>query len=78
MNDAQAIHELGGPTKLAARLKLKGVRVSAGAVIMWKINGIPWRFRPPVAEIADDEGLALPNNFLRVRLLPKQRRKKAA
>jgi hypothetical protein len=56
----ELIEALGGAKQVAADL-----RCSHGAVRNWMLEGrsIPWRFRPAIARIAADRGVALPENF---------------
>jgi hypothetical protein len=58
--DAKLIDHLGGSVKLAKRLRLK----HAEAVMNWRRRGIPWRWRPRLARMAERVGFQLPKNFL--------------
>ena len=61
------IDDLGGGTKLAAALTgLVGEPVDREAVYKWKENGIPWRWRQPVAVLAERAGVRLPEKFIEV------------
>lgn len=50
------IRELGGPSELRRRL---GVSTHN-----WPERGIPWRWRPKVARMAEEHGIAVPDDFL--------------
>lgn len=54
------IRKLGGITTLAKALGL-GIR----AVSNWTKRGIPWRWRTTIAEIAAEQGVELPPDFLK-------------
>jgi hypothetical protein len=65
-NHAALIDDLGGGTLLA-----EAVFGSVGpggkhreAVYKWKRNGIPWRWRLRVQELAQERGIPLPPGFL--------------
>ena len=56
----ELIKELGGPAKLA---KLLGIERTAVANWRQADRGIPWRFRPAVANLALKHGVTLPDDF---------------
>jgi len=53
------IDDLGGTGKLASELN-----ENASTVSMWKQRGIPWRWRPTIAQMAKDRGVEVPDDFL--------------
>ena len=59
MTDRDLIKALGGMSKVAARLQQK-----PAAVGNWMLRGIPWRWRPIVAALAEESGVPLPADFL--------------
>lgn len=56
---ATLIEDLDGPFALARRIALAGKAVSK-----WNQLGVPWKFRPIVAQIAEKKGVDLPPGFL--------------
>lgn len=69
MHDDHAvlIDSLGGGSALAEALW--GPRTGkkdrrAELVYAWKKNGVAWKWRPAVARIANERGVALPADFL--------------
>lgn len=58
------IHDLGGPSTVAAEL---GGDVTPKAVSNWGKRGVPWRYRPAVKALADKLGVAVPSGFLGTR-----------
>jgi hypothetical protein len=65
---ADIIENLGGGAALAMALwgDAAGTGRPAWRVYKWKTNGIPWKWRAAVAEIAGKSGARLPANFLSV------------
>lgn len=64
-NNADLIDGLGGATKMSARFaETFDIVVSAKAIHMWKVNGVPWKHRHAVAQFAQDDAVALPPGFL--------------
>jgi len=59
MEHREFIDSLGGTLILA---RLVGVR--AKAAWNWHERGIPWRFRPAIADFAKDRGVEVPTDFL--------------
>ena len=55
----EIIDVLGGTTKLAKKLNVSKTNVS-----MWRIRGIPWRWRPTIAKMAKARKIKLPKDFL--------------
>lgn len=54
------VQDLGGSGVVAKALKLKQNTVS-----MWGTRGrIPWRYRPALARLAEQEGVTIPADFL--------------
>ena len=53
------IEQLGGHLEVAKALGLAGNRVWN-----WRERGIPWRFRPTLAEMASEKGIKVPRDFL--------------
>lgn len=53
------IDRLGGSKAVAEALHQKQNTIS-----MWRIRGVPWRFRPALAALARRQGVSLPRNFL--------------
>ena len=56
------IRSLGGLTVVASALGVK-----PNAVSNWPKRGVPWRYRPAIAELAREKGVELPRGFLDVR-----------
>jgi|TARA_Y100000296_G_scaffold63416_1_gene73840 hypothetical protein len=54
------IESIGDTGAVAKTLGFKLSRVSN-----WKRNGIPWKYRLRIADIANERGVELPKNFLR-------------
>lgn len=65
MNDvADLIERLGGGTRIAADLAAAtGTPVDREAVYKWQERGIPWKWRPSVADLAKEKGLKLGPKF---------------
>ena len=65
-NHAELIRRLGGGTAVGTLLSERGHSVDREAIYKWQTNGVPWRWRPTVAEIAREVGLAaaIPDGFL--------------
>lgn len=59
MAHSKLIVELGGTGAVASALGQQD-----SAVSMWKRRGVPWRWRPAVAELAEAKGVELPEGFL--------------
>ncbi len=53
------IDRLGGSKAVAEALKQKQSTIS-----MWRVRGVPWRFRPAVVALAKRRGVSVPRNFL--------------
>ena len=65
MNHAKLIETLGGAKKIAAELHvMTGEDLSYDTVRKWKIQGVPWKWRVPVAALAQQQGKALPKQFI--------------
>ena len=61
---AEVIDALGGGTELAAALsKYLGKEIDRESVYKWKTNGIPWKYRTPIAVLADRKGVEVPKDF---------------
>lgn len=58
---ASIIKALGGPTAVARSL---GDDISTAVVWNWTRRGIPWRWRPAVADLAKGRDIATPPDFL--------------
>lgn len=64
---ATLIDQLGGGTVIAEAL-FGGIGERGrhrDTIYKWKRNGIPWRWRSAIVEIARERGVDLPDNFLR-------------
>lgn len=62
---ARLVDALGGGTKIARWLtEQSGELVDCEAVYKWKRNGVAWRWRPLLAQLARQRGIALPPQFL--------------
>lgn len=61
---ARLIDALGGGTKVGAELTKHGHKIDRATVYKWKINGVPWRWRQAVADIATRKDVAVPSGFL--------------
>ncbi len=62
---ARLIEKLGDGTAVAAWVSERtGEPVDREAVYKWKANGVAWKFRGAVAEMAKRKNVALPQNFL--------------
>jgi len=59
MDKPNLIDSLGGSGVVAGELSLKTNRVS-----MWRDRGVPWRWRPRIAELAREKGVQIPADFL--------------
>lgn len=55
----ELIAALGGVTTVAEALELKVSRVSN-----WGLRGVPWRYRPAIADLAKAKRVKLPPDFL--------------
>lgn len=65
MTDHDLIKALGGGTAVAAELsRLTGAPVDRERVYKWQENGIPLRFRIPLARILIRNGIGIPPGFL--------------
>lgn len=65
MNHRALIEQLGNGTKVAAWVsKAAGETVDREAVYKWAANGIPWKWRPFVAQMAQEQQISLPAGFL--------------
>jgi hypothetical protein len=53
------IDDLGGASAIAEQYGLK-----ANAVSNWRSRGVPWRYRPMLAERAKQMAITLPDDFL--------------
>ena len=53
------IDALGGAPKVAKELNLTTSRVGN-----WTVRGIPWRYRPAIAQLAKKQSVKLPPDFL--------------
>ncbi len=60
------IETLGGATKVAELLSAEtGEDVDREAIYKWrKLNRVPWRWRPHVAQVAKRSGVKVPAGFL--------------
>ncbi len=59
------IGKLGGGTIVAAWVsKRTGEPIDRERVYKWQSNGVAWKFRGAVAEMAKIENVPLPQNFL--------------
>lgn len=56
---AALIDALGGATALA-----REIGQPANVTGNWRKRGVSWRWRPAVAKIAEEKGVALPDGFL--------------
>ncbi len=66
MTHSELIEALGGGTKVADRLsEMVGEPIDREAVYQWRIRDvIPYRWRPFLAGIAQQEGIKLPKGFM--------------
>ena len=65
MNHASLIVSLGDGTELSKEINARtGRPVDRDAVYKWKRNGVPWRWRQVVADIARERNVLLPQGFL--------------
>jgi len=57
----ELIDALGGVKVVSEQLQ-----ASPGAVANWRLTGrqIPWHWRPTIAAIATEKGVAIPSDFL--------------
>jgi len=57
----ELIDALGGVKAVAEHLQ-----TSPGAVANWRLAGrdVPWRWRPALAQMAEQHGIAVPEGFL--------------
>jgi hypothetical protein len=61
---ARLIEGLGDGTVVAAQLSERsGKVVDREAVYKWKVNGVPWRWRPHITAMANKKGIQLPQDF---------------
>lgn len=63
----EIIDALGGVTVVARRLSdVTGTDVSIGMVSNWKRDGISWRYRPAIVQLAREnyQIMKLPDDFL--------------
>ena len=55
------VQALGGSGSVAKALGLK-----QNTVAMWRLRKrIPWRYRPALADLAEQQGVAVPRDFLK-------------
>jgi hypothetical protein len=59
MAHSKLIKDLGDTGVVAAALGQQD-----SAVSMWKRRGVPWRWRPALAQMAEAGGVDLPDGFL--------------
>jgi hypothetical protein len=59
MNTSRLIDSLGGTGALATVLNENPSTIS-----MWKQRGIPWKWRPTIAQMARERDLDVPDDFL--------------
>lgn len=59
MSQPDFIEQLGGTGAVATELRQNDSTVS-----MWRVRGIPWRWRPTIAELAKRRGVDVPSGFL--------------
>jgi hypothetical protein len=65
MTHADLIEHLGGGTAIAAWLvENTDARVDREAVYKWAQNSVPWRWRGHLAQMANEKGVALPDDFI--------------
>ena len=58
----EIIKAFGGSGPLSRELKLP-----IGTVSIWRIRGIPWKWRPIIADMAKARKIKLPKDFLNAR-----------
>ena len=59
------IDRLGGPNRVANILRVRlGVEITERAVGQWRDRGIAYRYRVPIADVAQARNIALPTGFL--------------
>jgi len=64
MTHGEFIKALGGATKIAKWLAREtGSDIDREAIYKWSRNSVPWRWRPHLARLAFEQGIALPSDF---------------
>lgn len=58
MTDAEILKTLGGPSRVA-----HAIGAQKKAAHNWPTRGIPWKWRPHIAELAERAGVSLPADF---------------
>lgn len=63
---ATLVDQLGGGTAIAKALwgELGETNYRREGVYKWKLNGVPWKYRQFVADLARKKRIVLPPNFL--------------
>lgn len=65
MTHGDFIKTLGGGTQVAEWLsKASRTPVDRESVYKWANNGIPWRWRPYLLQMAEQRGAKTPKNFV--------------
>lgn len=58
------LSRLGGKDVVLPALAERGIEVKPDAFRKWRDNGIPFKYRPIIADIASKKRVAVPKDFL--------------